>query len=181
VTIKFSDKYYKILALTFSILLSILIFVFRDKFSGLQGYGLLGLFILSVIGNATIILPAPVVFSAFVAGAVFDPFAVAVVVALGATIGEMTGYLAGYGSEDIIEKNLRLQRVKKWIDRYGLLVIFALAAIPNPLFDLAGIIAGATEISVKKYLAIVFLGKMIKFGVFAYLGAHSVVILDRFI
>lgn len=180
-TLNFLRRHFKALALVLSILISIVIFIFRDKFMGLQGYGLFGLFILSIIGNATIILPAPIILSAFVAGAVFNPLAVAVVTALGATIGELTGYLAGFGSADLIEKDLKLQRMKKWVDRYGLWVLFILAAIPNPLFDLAGIVAGANEISVKKYLAVVFAGKLIKFAVFAYLGANSITFIDRFI
>jgi len=181
VAIKFLRRHFKALALILSIAVSILIFVFRSKFMGLQGYGLFGLFILSIIGNATIILPTPIILSAFVAGAVFNPLAVAVVVAFGATIGEMTGYLAGYGSADLIEKDLKIQRIKKWIDRFGLWVIFVLAVIPNPFFDLAGIVAGANEISVKKYLIVVFAGKLIKFGIFAYLGANSIDFLDKFI
>jgi len=174
-------KYSKAIILIVSILISILVFIFRDRFEGLQGYGLVGLFLLSIIGNATIILPVPVILSAFVAGAVFNPLAVALVVSLGATIGELTGYFAGYGSEGIIEKDLKLQRVKRWIDKYGLWVLFVLAAIPNPLFDLAGIVAGANKIPVKKYLVVVFFGKLVKFLAVSYFGSRSVTLIDRFI
>lgn len=171
----------KIIFLAASILISILIFVFRDKIGGFQGYGLFGLFVISIIGNATIILPAPVILGAFVAGAVFNPIAVSLVVALGATIGELTGYFAGYAGSDLMDKDAKLQKVKKWMDKFGLWTIFILAVIPNPLFDLAGIVAGATGLKVWKYMVIVFVGKLIKFGVVAYLGANSVVFLDKYI
>ena len=97
----FLKKHQKIWGIALAILISLLIYIFREKFVHLQGYGLFGLFILSIIGNATIILPAPVILTAFVGGAIFNPFLVALVVAAGAAIGELTGYLAGYGTEDI--------------------------------------------------------------------------------
>ena len=164
-----------------AVVLSILIFIFRGEFVRLEGYGLFGLFILSIIGNATIVLPVPVVLTAFLGGAIFNPFLVAVVVSLGATIGELTGYMAGVGGGAFVEKDVRIQKVKKWMDKYGLWTIFFLAAVPNPLFDLAGIIAGATKISIYKYLPIVWAGKLIKFGIFSYLGANSAGFIDKFV
>jgi uncharacterized membrane protein YdjX (TVP38/TMEM64 family) len=158
-----------------------LIFIFKDKFTHLQGFGLLGLFVISIIGNATIILPAPVILTAFVGGAIFNPITVTLVVALGATIGELTGYLAGYGGQEIIDGEVKLGKVRGWMAKHGLWTLFILAAIPNPLFDLAGIIAGATRIPVYKYFVVVLLGKIIKFGVFAYLGANSIGLIDKFI
>ncbi len=169
----------KVLFLGIAILLSFLIFIFHDQFIRLQGYGLFGLFLLSVIGNATIILPVPVVLTAFVGGAVFNPFLVAVVVSLGATFGELTGYIAGYGGTDFVKKDVRIQKVKKWMGKFGLWTIFVLAAVPNPLFDLAGIVAGATNIPLYKYLPIVWAGKLIKFGIFAFLGAGSAGFIDK--
>lgn len=166
-------KHQKLFGLVFIIVLSVLIFVFRDKFVNLQEYGYLGLFLISVIGNATIVLPAPVVLTAFVGGGIFNPFWVSIVVSLGATIGELTGYVAGATGKHLVEEDQKIEKVKKWMDKYGLWTLFVLAAIPNPLFDLAGIVAGATKIPVYKYLIVVSLGKLIKFGTIAYLGAGS--------
>lgn len=177
----FFKRHLKIIAFISSILITALLYIFRSRFMGLQGYGLFGLFVLSIIGNATIILPIPVILSAFVGGAVFNPLLVALVVSLGAAIGELTGYFAGYGAGDVLEKDLKIKRVKKWMDKFGLWALFVLAAIPNPLFDVAGIIAGATEIPVYKYLLVVWLGKFVKFGAIAYLGANSIGFLDKFI
>jgi uncharacterized membrane protein YdjX (TVP38/TMEM64 family) len=178
---KFFKNHSKVIFLILSLALSVLIFIFRNKFTLLHGYGLFGLFVLSILGNATIIFPVPVILAAFVAGAVFNPTLVAIVIALGSTIGELTGYLAGYGGEELIGKDEKIQKVKKWMDKYGLWAIFVLAAIPNPLFDLAGIVAGATKVSVYKYFAVVFAGKLIKFSIFAFLGSGSVNFIDRFI
>ena len=179
--IKFLRRHLKIIAFVSSILITVVIYVFRSKFMDLQGYGLFGLFVVSVLGNATIFLPVAVILSAFVGGAVLNPLLVALVVSSGAAIGELTGYFAGYGAKDVLEKDLKIKRVKKWIDKFGLWALFVLAAIPNPFFDLAGIVAGATEVPIYKYLIVVWFGKLIKFGAFAYLGANSITLIDKFI
>lgn len=174
-------KFYKPLSLSFAVVVSVLIFVFRNDFSNLTGYGLTGLFLFSVIGNATVFLPAPVILTAFVAGAVFPPLLVALVISLGASIGELTGYLAGYGGETVIQKDIRLLKARKWVEKFGLWAVFVLAVIPNPFFDLAGIVAGATETPLSKYFIVVWIGKFIKFGTIAYLGANSIMLLNKFI
>ena len=178
---EFFKKYSPALGLLFAIAISILVFVFRDKFIGLQSYGYLGLFLLSILGNATIVLPVPIILTAFIGGAIFNPLIVGAVVSLGATIGELTGYLAGAAGGNIVEKDPKIQKVKKWMDKYGLWALFILAVIPNPLFDLAGIVAGATKIPVYKYFLVVWLGKFVKFVAISYLGAGSVGLIDKFV
>lgn len=158
------------LGLFLAVFVSILIFIFQDKFVDLEGYGLLGIFLLSVIGNATIVLPMPVVLTAFIAGSIYNPLIVSLIVAFGASIGELTGYIAGLSGQKTVEKSEKIKKVKIWMDKYGLWTIFVLAAIPNPLFDIAGIIAGAYKISVYKYFIVVFFGKLIKFSLIAVLG-----------
>lgn len=166
-------KYSAAIGLIFSVFLSSIIFVFRDKLVELQSYGYVGLFVLNILGSATIFLPTPLFLTAFVAGAIYNPMIVAVVASLGSAIGELTGYVTGYGAEELLEKDIKIQKVKKWMDKYGLWALLALAAIPNPLFDAAGIVAGATGISVYKYLLVVWIGKLVKFIVIASLGAES--------
>lgn len=178
---KFFKKYSPLFGLLFAIAISVLVFIFRDKFENLQSYGYLGLFALSILGNATIILPIPIILTAFIGGAVFNPLIVGVVVSLGATIGELTGYLAGVGGGEIVEKDPRVQKIRKWMDKYGLWTLFVLAVVPNPLFDIAGIIAGATKIPVYKYFIVVWLGKLIKFVTISYIGAGSINLIDKFV
>jgi len=171
-------KYQKLLGLAFVVSLSVVLFIFRDRFINLQGYGYAGLFLLSVLGNATIILPVPVVLTAFLGGGIFNPFLVGVVVSLGATIGELTGYFAGASGREVIDGK-KFEKINLWMKKYGLWTIFALAAIPNPAFDLAGIVAGATKIPVYKYLVVVFAGKLVKFLAISYLGFSSTRVFDK--
>lgn len=165
------NKYVRLLTLALAILISVLIFLNRDKFVSLESYGYLGIFLISLLGNATIVFPVPVILTAFLGGGIFNPLIVGVVTALGATIGELVGYMAGLSGGGLVEKGSRIQKVKNWMNKYGLWALFVLAIIPNPLFDLAGIVAGATRIPVHKYLIVVWLGKLIKFLAFSFLGA----------
>jgi uncharacterized membrane protein YdjX (TVP38/TMEM64 family) len=43
-----------------------------------------------------------------------------------------------------------------------MIVIFVLAVVPNPIFDLAGVAAGAVRIPVVRYLAAAASGKILK-------------------
>lgn len=174
-----SQKFKKYIGLAAAFGISLAIFGFRGQFARLEKYGYLGLFLLSVFGNATVILPVPVVLTAFLAGGLLQPFAVAVFTALGASIGELTGYLAGISGRIVVDKNPQLEKVQDKMQKHGLWVLFVLAAIPNPLFDLAGIVAGVSKIPVWKYLTAVFLGKCVKFLIFSYLGAGAVGVIEN--
>ncbi len=162
-------KFKQLAGLILVIVISVIIFIYRDKFTNLENYGYAGLFVLSILGNATIVLPIPVVLTAFLGGGLFNPLLVGIVVSLGATIGELTGYLAGLSGREVIDGK-KFGKINGWMKKYGLWTLFALAAIPNPAFDLAGIVAGATKISVYKYLIVVFAGKLVKFLTISYLG-----------
>ena len=119
-------KHSKVWVIVLAIVLSISIFIFRDKLVTLQGYGFLGLFVLNILGSATIFLPTPLFLTAFVAGSIYNPILVAVVASAGSAIGELTGYLAGYGAEDILEKDPKVQRIRGWMKKRGFLTLFLL-------------------------------------------------------
>ena len=169
---KNKDKIIKYLLILASVLISGLIIYFRNDLSKLQGYGILGIFLISVLGNATVVIPAPVILSAFVGGSVYNPILVGLVVALGATIGELTGFVAGMGGRVAITDHKHFKKVEHWMNKSGFLTLLILAAIPNPLFDVAGIFAGATNYSVKRFLIATFIGKSIKFLIVALLGSN---------
>jgi membrane protein YqaA with SNARE-associated domain len=175
------SKYQKIIALAAVILMSVFIVLFWDRIAELETYGYLGIFVISILGSATIVIPAPTILATFVGGGIFNPFLVGIVSAFGATIGELTGYVAGSSGRAIINKEEKLVKVEGWMRKYGLWTIFVLAVIPNPLFDLAGMVSGAGRIPVWKFLLVTLLGKTIKFLVIAFIGAGSVGILGAFI
>jgi uncharacterized membrane protein YdjX (TVP38/TMEM64 family) len=166
------DKIIKYLLIIASVLISGITIYFRNDLNKLQGYGIFGIFLISVLGNATVVIPAPVILSAFIGGSVYNPILVGLVVALGATIGELTGFIAGLGGRVAITDHKHFKKVEHWMTKSGFLTLLILAAIPNPLFDLAGIFAGATNYSIKKFLLATFIGKTLKFLTIAFFGSY---------
>ena len=105
------------------------------------------------------------------AAMVFNPFWVAVASGAGAALGEISGYLVGFSGQPMLAKSPKIQRLAAWMQRNQSWTIFLLALIPNPLFDMAGFIAGASHMPIWKFLFFCLLGKVAKMLVFAYLGA----------
>lgn len=133
--------------------------------------GLLVLFSLSLISNATLILPVPGLALTALAATAGNPLTIGIVAGFGQALGEITGYLAGYSGQELIDNSPRYARMAVWMQRYGALTIFVLALIPNPFFDLAGIVAGALRMRFLVYLGVTVAGKMIKNIVLAYAAA----------
>ena len=161
----------RILALVAIVALSALLVYFRDKIASLSSLGYPGIFLLNVLTNASLLLPAPTLIINTSLGAVFNPFWVAVAAGTGATIGELTGYMAGYTGTVVVENRDHYQKIKYWMDKYGAWAILVLAFIPNPLFDIAGMAAGILKMPLYKFLLACAVGKILKMYVFAFGGA----------
>jgi len=153
------------------ITLTIILIVNREKVQHLGVYGYPGIFLISVLANATIIIPIPGFIITSAMGAVFNPFLVAFTAGAGSAVGELTGYLAGVGGQAVIGDKVWYQKIKGWMSKYGDFTIFVLSLIPNPIFDLAGMVAGSMKISVWRFVFWCFLGKFLKMLLFAYSGA----------
>jgi len=140
-------------------------------FDGLKAYGYLGVFVISLILNATVIIPvsAMAVVSSL-GGALPSPFLVGLAGGVGAAIGEMTGYIAGRAGRDLLAKNRIYVRVEGWVQRWGMVAVFVLSVFPF-LFDIVGIIAGATRMPFWKFFLACWLGRTILYIAVAYLGS----------
>ncbi len=158
-------------ALVLVVGLTVLLFVYRRQLSELGVVGYPGIFLISLISNATLILPVPGVLFTSAMGAVFNPFWVAVAAGSGAALGELSGYLAGFSGQAVVENREWYDRVVGWIQKYGDVTIFALSVIPNPIFDIAGIVAGMLKLPLWRFLLWCWLGKVVKMLVFAYGGS----------
>jgi len=136
-------------------------------------FGLVVLFILSIISNATLILPVPGIALTAIAATAASPLAVGLVAGLGQAIGELTGYLAGYSGQELVDESPRYGKMVNWMRRYGLITIFVLALIPNPFFDIAGIVAGALRMPIWQYFISAASGKIIKNLALAYAASEG--------
>jgi membrane protein YqaA with SNARE-associated domain len=162
----------RILALIAVIGISVFVYSIRDKAEQLAFLGYPGVFLLAFLSYATVILPAPAVAVVFAMGAVFNPLGVALVAGAGAALGEMTGYMAGFSGQGIIEQKPIYARLELWMKKYGSPTIFVISAIPNPFFDVGGAIAGSLRMPVPKFLFWCWLGETVKMIFFAFFGAR---------
>lgn len=171
----------RIVALILAVGISIFIYSIRDQAKVLLQYGYIGIFFISILANGTILFPAPGVLFVFTLGAFLNPAGVAVAAGLGAAVGELTGYLAGYSGQGVVENSELYESILNWLDTHYYLSNFGLtvlAAIPNPFFDIVGIAAGTLRIPVLRFLIFVSFGQMIKMFAFAYLGSLGAPFLD---
>ena len=114
-------------------------------------------------------------------GGVLNPLLVGLVSGVGGILGETTGYLLGYGGRAAIE-NVRLyQRMEHWMRRRGAIILFVMALIPSPLFDVAGAAAGALRFPLWKFLLYGGAGQIIKHTLFAFAGVWGVQFILRFL
>lgn len=144
-------------------------FFFDIDLARLNTYGYAGLFLVSLISAASIVMPMPGAAAITGAGALLDPLLgipVPVLVGLVAgpaeALGELTGYAAGYGGSTLFRDRPTYARVQRWMERRGVLTMFALSVFPNPLVDVAGVAAGAVRMRLERFFFGVLAGKIFK-------------------
>lgn len=159
--------------------LTAVLFYYRDQVSKFGALGYPGIFLVSLLSNATIILPVPGILITSAMGTIFNPIYVALAAGGGATLGEISGYLIGFSGQAVIENKKWYDRICHWMRKYGDVTVFLLAVIPNPLFDIAGMVAGALKLPVWRFLIWTWLGKTIKMLAFAFGGASILSIFSQ--
>lgn len=126
-----------------------------------------------LVCNLTIIAPVPIGTSIMIAAATrWNPVLVSLFGSIGGTLGELSGYYAGYlGKKIAIAENaIGYNRVADWMNRYGLWAICFLAFQPVIPFDIGGLIAGGAGMPLKKFLPALWAGKFPKYIICCYFG-----------
>ena len=171
----------RVLAILAVIAITIYTYSLRDRIEEFQALGYPGIFLVALIANATILLPAPGAALVAAVGAIFNPIGVGIAAGTGGAIGELSGYLAGFSGQAVIERTDVYAKIKPWVNKYGGWAILVLSAIPNPLFDVAGIAAGIAKMRFWTFLFFVWIGQMIKMTLFAYAGRYSIDLFSNFL
>lgn len=174
-------KAFRLLVVALVVALSVSIFLLRNQFARLASLGYVGILVVSLLGNATIVLPAPSLALVFAMGSALPPFLVGLAAGVGEALGELTGYAAGYGGRAVIENQATYERLVNWMRRRGSITILVLSIIPNPFFDLAGIAAGTLRYPLWRFLLLCWLGKTMKTVTVAYAGAYSLNVIVPFL
>lgn len=176
-----TSKLFRFLVVLLVVGVSVAIYGFRDKFTELAAVGYSGIFVVSLLGNATIILPAPSLALVFAMGSALPPVLVGLAAGAGEALGELTGYAAGFAGRAVIEDYKMYARLAAWMQRRGGITVFVLSVFPNPFFDLAGIAAGTLRYPLWRFLLVCWLGKTIKTTFVAWAGSQSVVFVEQFL
>jgi membrane protein DedA with SNARE-associated domain len=169
----------RLLALASVIGVSIFIFSIRDHAEQWAKYGYPGIFVIAFLAYGTVLLPAPGIAIVFTLGSILNPLGVALAAGAGGALGELSGYLAGFSGQAVVENSEMHARLTRWMQKNGPLTVLVLAALPNPLFDLAGIAAGILKMPLPRFLLWVWIGVTIKMLIFAYAGYFSLPILFK--
>lgn len=175
------DRVLQVITLVFVVLLFFVIIWQRKQIAEFSlwlahyaGLKYVGIFVLSMAASATLIIPVPGLAMTSALGAIspdpWDPLWVGISSGLGATIGELTGYMLGFSGRMAIPYTKTYEKVVGWMAKWGNWTIFVLALIPNPLFDVAGLASGILKYPAWKFLLIGAAGRIPKHIFFSYLG-----------
>jgi len=166
-----------IVGIVATVLMAFAVVYFWEFVRGLETYGYLGAFLISVLGGATFIVPVPMLAVVFALGGVMEhTWLVGIAAALGETVGALTIYMTGYGGGVAFynSKHGKIQaiydRLIRLMERRGSIALFLLAAVLNPFFYPAALAAGALRFGVRKYFLLTWGGKTIKGLTIAYAG-----------
>ncbi len=135
-------------------------------------YGLVAAAVLLASGG--LVIPVPALAITCTTATFLNPVAIAIIAGIAGTLGELTGYFLGYSGSGLLERKRFYHRVEYWMRQRGWLLLFAISAVPNPLFDVAGIAAGALRYPLWRFLLAVGAGKQVKFFMVAYACLYSV-------
>jgi len=159
--------------------------------SRFKGLGYAGIFIANLVSTITVVIPVPGLSAAGQAlivsgGKNLSPIPVGIVGGAGMALGEVTAYIAGAVGREIAEGRqaggplwfrrsvASTVRAIGWLMRhYGMLTLFVLSAIPNPLFEVAGLTAGSVRMNFWRFMSSVAAGKILRGLILAFLGAYS--------
>jgi len=137
-----------------------------------QHFGYFGVFLVSFLGTASIIIPIPYTLLILWLGiAGFDPILLTIAGGLGSALGELSGYLLGYYGRKILssERQKKLGYLVKLIGRYGPIAIFIFALTPLP-DDLLFIPLGILRFNLLRAFIPAVLGKLLMSFILAYFG-----------
>mgnify|MGYP005659087985 FL=1 len=132
-----------------------------------QEYGIIGLFLNSLLAATAIPLPTEILTSALLIGGE-NIVLVAIVLIIGSTIGGILNYFLGFGGNKLIKKIKKKSDLEKHekkhnklLDKFGWTAIFFAAWIPI-IGDLILISAGVKKMKFVKFSIFMVSGKIIK-------------------
>lgn len=157
-----------VLALSLFIFVSFMAWKLKGFMQKWMPWTLLGLLLTCFVMNSTVLLPSSSLLVVLEYSYVLNPLCVILVGALGASLGELTGYMVGVEGGSIVRRFKKISK-KTNFRKHSFLWITLLAFIPFPIFDIAGIVAGSIRINPLKFLFASFIGKSVKMSFYVWI------------
>jgi membrane protein YqaA with SNARE-associated domain len=137
-------------------------------------FGYLGVLIVTFIANATVAIPVPYIPLVMRLSQELNVTYVVLLGALGSVLGESVAFFAGRVGRNAVNDTklyrwVRHQMRKPW---RAWLVLLLLAAPLNPVFDVAGLTAGAMGLPYWLFASAVFLGRIIRIAGIPFVGTQ---------
>jgi len=154
--------------------LNIAVFLAPIDYRGFASFAYVGAFLLCFFANAVVAIPIPYVPIIAHIGATADsPSIVVALGALGSVLGESVAFMVGRAEQGLVSEHpiyKRLHRLaeRKWLAGF---VLFGLAVPLNPLFDVAGLAAGAMGMQYRVFFVAVFAARILRLALIVWLGA----------
>jgi membrane protein DedA with SNARE-associated domain len=158
----------------------------------MKDLGYLGIFISNFLPHVSVFLPLPglaaIGHALVIWGAEeLNPVIVVAIATLANTIAEWTSYVAGATGKSAAEERpvsvpgvagrwlRRSWELAEWfMARNGFMTLLVLSAVPNPVFEVTGIIAGATRMSFLKFNLALLIGHFIRVMILVLVG-HEII------
>ncbi len=157
----------------FLVALNIAVYFAPIDYGGFTSFAYLGAFIVCFLANALIAIPIPYIpIVAHIGATAALPWLVVVLGALASVLGESVAFVAGRAEQGIVSEHAVYRRVHRVAERPLLAgaVLFLFAVPPNPIFDVAGLAAGAVGVPYRVFFLAVFAARLIRLAVIVWLG-----------
>jgi membrane protein YqaA with SNARE-associated domain len=163
----------KVVAVLAVVAINVALFLAPFDYSVLGALAYPGAFLVTFLANAAVVVPIPYIpIVAHIAQTAGSPVLVVLLAAFGSAFGECVAFAVGRVEKDLFEGHAWVERIRRFFahPRRTALFLFFFAIPLNPVFDVGGVMAGALGVPFRTFLIAVWLGRIIRFAILAYIA-----------
>jgi len=165
----------KVVAVLAVVAINVALFLAPFDYGVLGALAYPGAFLVTLIANAAVVVPVPYIpIVAHIAQTAGSPVLVVLVASFGSALGECVAFAVGRVEKDLFEGHAWVERIRRFFahPRRTALFLFFFAIPLNPVFDVGGLMAGALGVPFRTFLIAVWLGRIVRFAIIAYLAIN---------
>jgi membrane protein YqaA with SNARE-associated domain len=155
------------------IALNVALYFAPIDYRALTTFAYAGAFLVCLLANAVVAIPIPYIpVIAHIGATAESPTLVVALAALGSVLGESVAFVVGRAEQGLVSEHPLYKRLHRLAERKWLagLVLFGLAVPLNPLFDVAGLAAGAMGMRYRVFFVAVFTARLVRMALIVWLG-----------